>query len=283
VVYVVADLEFAGHYHALRDLLYYTYNAPGSTAWTFGEGTVEVRYADASLPRQFFISWNTWFLDSMSAFADKDRERRIEELLRGAPEFELTPQVIEAQELIQAEVDLKLGLYFNLVPDTSVAVGAYTFADFMTVYRALLTKALYHRYHATLNGAWGILSMPLDVLSSDLESSVEDVSAEIARSVVVDIAYGAEARRAGPDPVYFSLYHLPDRDEIVMLPHDFALWEGIGSFLRLVALRNPQLFLRNFSQQIGDALVVRLAKAFEDAGFRTRTNVPLRGYNTDLP
>ena len=280
---LVADLQFAGHYHALRDLLYYTYNAAGSTAWAFGEGTVEIRYADASLPRQFFISWNSWFLDSMTAFADKDREQRIEGLLQGAPEFELTPEAIEAQELIQAEVDLKLGLYFNLVPDTSVSAGAYTFADFMTVYGALLLKALYHRYHATLNGARGILSMPLDVLAHDLESSVQNVSAETARGVVLDIAYGAEARRAGLDPVYFSLYHLPDRDEIVMLPHHFAVWEGIGSFLRLVALRDPQLFLRSFSQQIGDALVVRLAKAFEDAGFRARTNVSLRGYNTDLP
>src|SRR5271157_2415949 len=204
----------------------------------------------------------------MTTFADRDREQRIEELLRGAPEFELTPEGIEAQELIQAEVDLKLGLYFNLVPDPSVAVGTYTFADFMTVYRALLSKALYHRYHATLNGARGILSMSVEVLAHDLESSVQSVSAETARSVVVDIAYGPEARRAGLDPVYFSLYHLPDRDEIVMLPHHFALWEGIVNFLRLVALRNPQLFLRNFSQQIGDALVVRLAKAFEDAGFR---------------
>ena len=280
---VVADLEFASHYHALRDLLYYTYNAPGSTAWTFGAGKVEIRYADASLPRQFFVSANIRYLESMTAFADKDREQRIEELLRGAPEFELTPETVEAQRLIQAEVDLKLGLYFNLVSDVSVAAGAYTFADFLTVYGALLAKALYHRYHATLNGARGVVSMPLSQLARDLESSVENVSADTARRVVADIAYGAEAQRTGLDPVYFSLYHFPDSDMIVMLPHHFALWEGIVNFLRLVALRNPQLFLRSFSQQIGDALVRRLAKSFEDAGFRARTNVSLSGYNTNLP
>jgi len=280
---VVADLEFAAHYHSLRDILYYTYNAPGSTMWTFDKGTVEIRFADASLPRQFFVSWNSWFLDSMAAFADKEREQRIEELLRGVPEFELTPEVIDAGQLIEAEVDLKLNLYFNLVPHASVAAGAYTFDDFLTVYRALLMKALYHRYHSAVNGSRGALRMSLGELARDLESSVESVSADTARRVVEDISYGAKARRARLDPVYFSLYHLPGSDEIVMMSHQFALWEGIVSFLRLVALRDPQLFLRSFSQQIGDALVRRLAKAFEDAGFRAHTNVSLSRYNTSLP
>ena len=283
VAAVIADLEFAAHYHSLRDLLYYTYNAPGSTTWTFDKGAVEIRFADASLPRQFFVSWNSWFVDSMAAFTDEEPKRRIEELLRGAPEFELTPRTIEAGQLIEAEVDRKLDLYFNLVPNASVAAGAYTFEDFLTVYRALLMKALYHRYHAAVNGSRGAMRMSLDELSRDLESSVENVSAETARRVVEDISYGAEARRAGLDPVYFSLYHLPDSNEIVMMPHHFALWEGIVSFLRLVALRDPQLFLRSFSQQIGDALVRRLAKSFERAGFPARTNVSLSKYDASLP
>jgi hypothetical protein len=280
---VIADVQFAAHYHSLRDLLYYTYNAPGSTAWTFDAGKVEIRFADASVPRQFFISSNNWFLDSMTAFADTDRQQRIEELLRGTPEFELTPNALKAGKLIQEEVDLKLGLYFSLVSDLSLSAGEYTFGEFLTVYGALLSKALYHRYHATLNGARGVVSMPLTELASDLASSVENVSAQTARRVVVDIAYGEDARRAGLDPVYFSLYHLPDGDEIVMLPHHFALWEGIVGFLRLLALRDPQLFLGRFSKQIGDGLVHRLAKSFGDAGFSVRTNVRLDGYGTTLP
>jgi hypothetical protein len=280
---VLADLEFATHYFHLRDLLYYTYNAPGSTAWTFDEGKVEIRYADVSLPRQFFIEANNGILDSMAAFANQEQDQRISSLLRGAPEFELTPEGIEAQNLIQAEVDLKFGLYFNLVSDVSVPAGAYTFSDFLKVYEALLAKALYHRYHATLNGARGMVRMSLAELARDLESSVENVSADTARRVVADIAYGADAHRAGLDPVYFSLYRLPEGEEIIMLPHHFALWEGFVSFLRLVALRDPQLFLRSFSQQIADALVRRLAKSFDDAGFGVRTNVSLGGYDTDLP
>ncbi|MEE2853498.1 MAG: hypothetical protein VX424_12715 [Actinomycetota bacterium] len=280
---VLADLQFATHYFHLRDLLYYTYNAPGSIAWTFGEGSVEIRYLDASLPRQFFISTNNWFLDSMAAFTNEEQSERIHGLLRGSPEFELTPEAIEAQDVIQAEVDLKFELYFNLVSDVSVAAGAYTFADFLKVYEALLVKALYHRYHATINGARGMVRMPLAELASDIEASVEDVSAEVAAKVVADISYGEDARRARLDPVYFSLYHVPDGDEIIMLPHHFAMWEGFVCFLRLVALRDPQLFLRSFSQQVGSALVRRLAQSVEDAGFRVHTNVPLREYDTQLP
>ncbi len=47
---VLADLKSATHYFHLRDLLYYTYTAPGSTPWTFDEGKVKILYADVSLP-----------------------------------------------------------------------------------------------------------------------------------------------------------------------------------------------------------------------------------------
>lgn len=280
---VLADLDFAAHYHSLRDLLYYTYNVPSSIAWSFADGRIDIRFADPTLPRQFFLVANNWFLNSMSAFADTGRTTQIEELVRGAPEFQPTERGVRAQELIHQEVDLKLALYFNLVSDVSVPAGGYTFGDFMTVYRALLTKALYHRYHARVNGSRGVISMPLEVLARDLEESVDGVSAETAGRVVEDIAYGAAARRAGLDPVYFSLYRIPESDEIVMLPHHFSTWEGIVNFLRVVALRDPQLFLKSFSGQIGDALVGRLTKAFNGAGFTVRSNVSLNAYGAHLP
>jgi hypothetical protein len=283
VATLVSDLEFAGRYHHLRDLLYYTYNAPGSMSWTFGAGHIEIRFADASLPRQFFISSNSWFVDSIEAFSDKARARKVRELLRGQPEFELTQEVLEATELIEAEVQQKVELYFDLISDSTVTAGAYSYQDFVTVYRALLTKALYHRYHSDANGARGALSMPLAVLASDIEASVPNVPAATARQVVTDIAYGTAALRKRLNPVYFSLYHLSETDEILMLPHHFALWEGHISFLRLVALRNPQLFLRSFSSQIGESLVRRVAASFGTAGFRVRTNVPLATYGTTLP
>jgi hypothetical protein len=177
---VVADLEFAAHYHALRDMLYYSYNAPGTIAWAFDEDMIEIRYADPSLPRQFFISANNWYLGSMAAFADEQPHERIKELLQGTPEFEETPEGLEAHGLIQEEVDLKLGLYFNLVSDTSARAGVYTFGEFLAVYKTLLIKALYHRYHSVVNGACGTIRMPLATLGPDLARFIGTISAETA-------------------------------------------------------------------------------------------------------
>jgi hypothetical protein len=280
---LLSDLEFAARYHHLRDLLYYTYNAPGSIEWTFGAERVEVRYADASLPRQLFITFNSWVVDSMQAFSDDARSQRITELLSGQAEFEMTPQALEAAELIEVEVNEKVRLYFDLLSDAAVSVGAYTYKDFVAVYRALLTKALYHRYHCQANGSRGSVSMLLSRLAADIEESIPDISADTAKRVVTDIAYGAATAKARLNAVYFSLYYLSEDDEIIMLPHHFAIWEGYVSLLRLVAQRDPQLFLRNLSGQIGESLVQRLAYSFERAGFRARTNVALHRYGPSLP
>jgi hypothetical protein len=279
---LVDDLHFVAHYHQLRDLLYYTYNAPATVNWTFEEGRVEIRFADPSVPRQYYMGLNNWILGSHEGLANRDpMAARIQELLRGTPEFG-QPAHSEAQVLIEEEVDLKLALYFNLVRDRFVTAGDYTFDDFYSTYRVLLGTALYHRYHAQANDVRGMVVMSLDTLSNELARSVDGISAQTVRSIVSDISFGVDAVRAGINPVYFSLYR-PQDDEILMLPYHFTLWEGLINFLRLVALRDPPLFLRSFSQQIGDSLVERLAKAFRDAGFIAQTNVSLRRYGKDLP
>lgn len=277
---LVSDLNFAAHYHKLRDLLYYTYNAPDAMEWTFGEETVEVRFADPSIPRQFFVVANNHYLGSMETFASLDIREDLEQLLRGTPEFEVTDAGIEAHGLIETEVDLKLGVYFDLVADKSVSVGGYSYADFCTVYRGLVVKALYHRYHCQINDSHGIIEMGLDEIAGDIEESTEDLSADVARQILLDMSYGEHATDV--DPLYFSLFRLAGEvDSIIMLPHHFAIWEGFVNFLRVLALRNPQQYLESFSKQIGDGLVHRLADGFHSAGFTADTNVTLPG--GDLP
>src|SRR5207248_5917498 len=136
------------------------------------------------------------------------------------------------------------------------------------VYKLLLAKSLYHRYHATVNGTRGAVSMPIDLVAADLAESSSALTSDAARSAVLAMSYGPSAKRAGVDPVYFSLFHLAPSDEVVLLPHHFALWEGYVNLLRLVALRGPPLFLREFSGPIGAALTERLSQTFEAAGFR---------------
>lgn len=63
---------FAGHYYDLRDYLYYTYNAPGAMSWTFGESTIDIRFGDRTIPRQYYLQANNHFVTSMERFADFD-------------------------------------------------------------------------------------------------------------------------------------------------------------------------------------------------------------------
>jgi hypothetical protein len=65
---LTADLVFGSHYHDVRGLLYYSYNAPGAIDWTFAEGKVEIKFHDRSLPRQFFTTWNEWHFLSEKTF-----------------------------------------------------------------------------------------------------------------------------------------------------------------------------------------------------------------------
>ncbi len=59
---LVPNLYFASHYFMIREYLYYSYNVPGSMAWTFSEGRTEIRFADRSIPRQFFTVFNDMLL-----------------------------------------------------------------------------------------------------------------------------------------------------------------------------------------------------------------------------
>ncbi len=68
-----------------------------------------------------------------------------------------------------------------------------------------------------------------------------------------------------------------------MLPHHFALWEGHVSLLRLVALRDPALFNREFSGALGRALTRHLASVFESVGFSCLVEVGLREFGNHLP
>lgn len=278
---LISDLLFSGHYYSLRELLYYTYNAPGSITWKFDGTRVTVAYADPSLPRQFFIAANNWFLESAAIFPNKEPVDRIDGLLRGAPEFELNDRAKEALGLIREEARTKLNNYFDFVLDRSVTIGNYSLGDAVTVLEALLTKALYHRYHARLNSSHGVITMRLEDIAADIAADFP-ISLETAAAVVADVAYGPEARAAGLQPMHFSLYHLLD-GPVVMLPHDFATWEGMVSLLRLTALRDPTLFLSNVSNKLGDGLVRYLAKELESAGFVALQNLSLAAWGLDLP
>ncbi|WEK58875.1 MAG: hypothetical protein P0Y52_04890 [Candidatus Brevundimonas phytovorans] len=284
-VQMMDDLEFAGHYYMVRELLYYTYNAKESVSWAFLADRVEARFADKSLPRQFFTVFNDQLLGSMSLFQSfKDDGARIHALLADEPEGADTPKTREAWGLIEREVDLKLSAYFNLVPaDSDINLGGYTYAEFLSVYRVLTAKALYHRYLAQDRGFIGAIHLPQDDFLTALEDDLE-LAPDRARAILKDIVYDDRAATDRLDGSYFSLFREAGGEgPILMRPHHFATDEGLVNLLRVVAQRRPLTFLRSVSNVIGSAFVQRVKAAWEAEGFTCHTEVSLRDIDPTLP
>lgn len=280
-----ADIAFAGHYYLVRELLYYSYNAKGSVAWAIADDHVDIRYADASLPRQFFTVFNDMVLGSAALFRSfaNDTER-IRGLLEHEPEGGDTPNTREAWRLIEGETDLKLSAYFNLIPgDSDVDLGGYAYAEFVAVYRVLTSKALYHRYLARDREAVGAIYLGEDELLEALEEDL-GLAKERARAILRDIVYDGKAAADRLDGSYFSLFREAGVDgRIIMRPHHFATDEGLVNLLRVVAQRRPQVFLQSVSNVLGSAFVQRVKTAWEAEGFTCHAEVSLRSIDATLP
>ena len=281
---LLEDLVFASHYYMIREYLYYSYNVRGSMEWSFMDGRVEIRFADKSIPRQFFTIHNDLVLLSQHQFSEFDHSAEILRLLEQEPEGVVTPNLEKAEPLIQAEVDLKLAAYFSLIgTDSQIDLGGYNYEQFLKVYRLLLTKALYHRYLARAQEAVGAIYMSegdlLDGIASDL-----DISHDIGRRILKDIVFDQDAISSRVDASYFSLIREGEPDgRIVMRPHKFAIAEGLVNMLRVIAQRRPQTFLEQVSNQMGNAFVQRVKIAWETEGFICLSEVSLRDYDPTLP
>lgn len=281
---ILEDLRFGAHYWRLRELLYYSYNAPGSINWEFDTDRIQIRYADPSLPRQFFIATNNWFLESRRVFEGCEDPDKIRKLLRGTPETAASPAGRRALALIEDEAATKLSAYFNLFePDFDAPLEEHSFRQLMEACRLLLAKALWHRYHTEVNDSHGAVLIGLDELAESLTDASDLLDPAAARWALRFMSYGVDSRDRGEDPLYFSLYRLLPDDRVLLLPHHFCTWESFVSLMRLIALRNPVTYLRHFSGAVGSGLTRRVAAAFEGAGFECRTEVSLRRFGTELP
>ncbi len=278
------DLMFGAHYHHLRELLYYSYNAPGSVAWSFGENHVEIRYRDRTLPRQFFTVWNEHILLSQRVFDGFDVPDELKRLLKDQPEFEVGEAHQAADALLQAHADRKLSAYFSILePDADIDLGGYSYRDFHAVYRVLMMKALYHRYQAAVNGNVGCVFMDEGELRGNLvqETGVAD---DAVAAILQDLVFDQAAVAGRVDSTYFSLMRegaSPYR--IMMRPCHFSKSEGLVQLLRVVAQRRPQAFLSNVSNALGAQFVRRVKSAFEAQGFQCRSDVSLRAIDPALP
>lgn len=281
---LMPDLWFAGHYYLLRDYLYYTYNAPGSIAWTFAPERVAMRFKDRSIPRQYYLQENNTFMTSIETFDNFPHGKSIRDLLAGRDEVTPSDELIRAWDLIQQEADLKLGIYYNFIdPQDEVTLGDYTYKQFHCVYRVLLTKALYHRYYAAANLPFaGSVSISrrdlLHIISTETDTPLTASSA-----ILADLVYDRPAADAGVSPLYMPLYAGGNGDQIVMMPHTFATRDGLTELLRVIGIRRPHVFSSGISGVLGDALVTRVKGMFTEQGFSCTTNIELSKFERGLP
>lgn len=284
IAVMVEDLVFGFHYHYLRDLLYYSYNAPEAIDWTFGENSLELRFHDRSIPRQFFTAWNEHVFLSERTFEGFAAPDEIKRLLTDQPEFDLDEVQHAVDPLLQEHADRKLAAYFSILgPATDIDLGGYSYREFYKVYRVLMMKALYHRYQASVNENIGCVLLGAHVLR-DMLTAETGVPARTVALILQDLVYDKTAVRDRVDASYFSLFRegaAPHR--IMMRPSGFSKAEGLVGLLRVVAQRRPNVFLSNVSNMLGAQFVQRVKSAFESQGFLCRAHVSLRPIHPELP
>ncbi|HQS16972.1 MAG: hypothetical protein B7Y08_21250 [Rhodospirillales bacterium 24-66-33] len=278
------DLDFGFHYHHLRGLLYYSYNAPGSIDWRFAENRIELRFLDPSLPRQFFTVWNENVLGSQRIFDGFDVPDKLRELLKNQPEFELGEAHEAADKLLQAHADLKLSAYFSILDTNSeIDLGGYSYREIYAVYRILLMKALYHRHQAAANDHTGCVHVQADELR-DMLAQETKIDAAKVEAMLQDLVFDSKAAEDRVDSTYFSLMRegAAPRD-IIIRPCHFSKADGLVQLLRVVAQRRPHVFLSQVSNALAAAFVQRVKAAFEAQGFLCQSEISLRAIDPALP
>lgn len=280
---MLGDLHFGASYFMLREYLYYTYNTPETLKWyKDDDGNVTIKINDPTLTRQYYLKASNGFVGSMETFKDNDPEK-ILALVRGTEEFSQNPVPDELEALIMKEVDQKLSVYFNYLegaPD--VQLGQYTFGTYKAVFRLLLFKALYHRYHSMASGKFSMVEDSEEALITMITTAGVATATE-AKAILRDITYGPDSAKRRLQPMYYSFIRLPRTNAIIIRPHHFATWEGYINILRIIALKNAALFLRNISNPLGDQFTEAIAEQFRSQGFLAETNVSLSRYDTTLP
>lgn len=278
---IINDVEFGTHYYLLREYLYYAFNFPGAFTWTEANGVTDIRFLDRSIPRQFNVSLNESVVGAREHFADTSRQDALKALIKGRDEWTGFDEQFDS--LLKAEVDHKLLAYFAVLPPDSPAdFGGYTYAQFYQFYRILAAKALWHRWHAEVNGTGGALTIAQDEL---IEAGQQDtgIDRSTLELILRDLVYDKQAESEGLSPGYFSLMREGGTGRIWMRPMHFSLHEGVVGLMRVAAHRRNDQFLNHVSNPLGANFVQRMAGAFRAEEFECLTEVKLTQYDQTLP
>jgi hypothetical protein len=265
---------FGAAYHMVRDFIYYYYSNPDSIALEELESKISITVKDRSILRQIVHQRQLFAMNSVKTFRG-DLEGLDASVLRGTKHWDTdNPKVAELLALIEKEVEVKIDTYFSYLPDNcAIEMGGFQYRELLEVYRHLLFLGLYERRFAGENRLPSVVSYKHDELCDGV-SRQTGFDFEKCHSILVRIAVASRQS------------FIWDEDERVfhLLPCTFTLRDGLGAALRHYAAENSARFSADFAGPLGSALVARIDshfRAFEN--FRTRTEVVLQAFGTDLP
>jgi len=203
-------------------------------------------------------------------------------LLRGQDELGQGAHIVRALELVAQEADARISSQFEILGGlgSTIELSGYSYSAFLTVYRFLLAKAIYHRYFANANGTWATFMYSKKLLPTEICMNTELDIAEV-NLVLGDLSYSKKCNRL--PPMYFGIIDHEDLPDYVMIPERFIGSDGPAQWLRVQAARSPEQFLRNVSQELGSNFVELVASRLRDAGFLVGTNVSLKCVSAELP
>jgi hypothetical protein len=275
-------LEFSNSYYILRELLYYTYNTD-SINWSFKNNKVKVNFKDKTIPWQFRIIDNNYRLKSREISMNSIDRLKLLELLSRADEFTMSDENIKALEIIGQEVEIKLNSYYNFFTGLEDAkLGTYTVSEFTKVFKAILTKALYHRYYNRIKKD----PIPISIKLSELIEATQSetgVPVEICRDIFMDISYNRVTKQRKIQPMHCCLYYFEDSDTIWMSPNIVCFWEGFVNILRISAIKDPNNFQKNISGKLSENFTNHLIDLFTNKGFICIPNIKLNKFDSRLP
>ncbi|MEU7750124.1 hypothetical protein [Nonomuraea sp. NPDC049158] len=281
---ILEDLIFMSHYYMARDILYYTYNSPGSFEWEFSPDSIRIKFFDPSIPRQFMAYANAVYLDRADVIHGfKDSAAEICTTLRGQEELGDGPHIQHAFPLIRREADLRLKGKFSILDaiDDVIELNGYTYADFRATYQHLFEKALYHRYFARANNLpWPTYTFSKSGLVSEISINT-GIDASVVELILADISYGPITN--DPHPMNYGIIDHPDSPDYFIIAERMIDQDGYTQLLRAQASRSPANFSTHISGPLGTALVSHCASFFQEAGFLTLSNVHLRDVDPQAP
>lgn len=271
---IVNACEFANHYYAIRDLIYYSFSIPNSIDWICLDDCIDIQVKDPSIFRQLASEIQSFATNSNSSSHPGNYKATIG-LLQGTEYWDTTSEKVqETFELIEREVDMKILHFFSYIPfDSQVDIGGYKYEEFFKIYRCLLYISLYERYYSAANKISSVIIYNEALLVQQL-SDETNINNKVTEKILSDISSSSRN----------TFIYLSQNNEYLLFSFSFSLKDGIGGILKQFAQKNSDDFSTHCGLIIGDSLVKKISSYFSDyRNFKILNDVLLKKFDTSLP